>query len=212
MQKQRGKAWKKESHVSRQVDVRGVVPDHCNSQTLRWSASSLPNNELYWHCLSNVTVSSSWIRYCKKDLKILRWAPSLPYVTHVTLSTEPSSSVFAYCKQSKNWKLERPGNEITSLEARTAWERDHQSTCLVKHDKTLNKELLHNEQKRHKGQVAKFAEGTNIAAFHITNLERAWKVREGTHGWASTKNFYLTRRDLFPSVSISKVVRFHKTF
>ena len=38
------------------------------------------------------------------------------------------------------------------------------------------------------------------------------KSEEGTRDKASTKNFYLTRRDLFPSVPISKVVRFHETF
>ena len=66
----RRKAREKESHAWCQVDVKGVVPDCCNSQTLRWSASSLPNNELYWRCLSNVTVSNSWIRYYKKDLML----------------------------------------------------------------------------------------------------------------------------------------------
>ena len=100
MQKWRWKAWEKESRVWRQVevrvdvrvDIRGVVTDSCNSQTLHWSASSLlPNNELYWHCLSNVTVQISWTKYCKKDLKTLRQAPlpsclpsRLPNVTHVT--------------------------------------------------------------------------------------------------------------------------------
>ena len=34
------------------VDMRGAVPDHCNLQTLHWSASNLLNNELYWCCLS----------------------------------------------------------------------------------------------------------------------------------------------------------------
>ena len=79
MQKRRGKAWEKESRAWRQVDVRvdtrGAVTDRCNSQTLRWSASSLPDNELYWHCLLNVTVSSSWTKYYRKDFKILRQAP-----------------------------------------------------------------------------------------------------------------------------------------
>ena len=91
--KQRGKAWEKESctwlQVDVRVDVRGAVPTRCNSQTLHLSASNLPNNELYWRCLSNVTVSSSWTRYYKKDHKILRWTPPpsrLPDVTHVTLS------------------------------------------------------------------------------------------------------------------------------
>ena len=34
------------------VVLRGAVPDHCNLQTLHWSASNLLNNELYWCCLS----------------------------------------------------------------------------------------------------------------------------------------------------------------
>ena len=68
MQKwRRGKAWEKESLVLRQVDVRvdvrvdmrGAVPNHCNSQTLCWSTLSLPNNKLYWHCLSSITRRTS---------------------------------------------------------------------------------------------------------------------------------------------------------
>lgn len=35
------------------------MPDHCNSQTLRWSASSLAKNELYWHCLGQSSTSST---------------------------------------------------------------------------------------------------------------------------------------------------------
>ena len=109
MQKRRGKAWEKESHVWRQVDMRGggAVPNR-NSQTSRWSASSLPNSELYWHCLLNVTVLSSWTKYYKKDLKSLHQAPPpsclpsrLPDVTHVTLSSRPSPSAFAYSMWSK---------------------------------------------------------------------------------------------------------------
>ena len=34
-----------------------------NSQILRLSALSLPNNELYGRCISNVTLSSSWTSY-----------------------------------------------------------------------------------------------------------------------------------------------------
>ena len=76
--KTEGKAWEKESRAWRQVDVRvdvrGGRARRSNSQTLRWSASSLPNNELYWRCISNVTVSSSWTRYYRKDL------PEQPYL------------------------------------------------------------------------------------------------------------------------------------
>ena len=93
--------------------MRGAVPDHCNSQTLCWSASSLPNNELYWHCLLNVNS----LKFLDKILQegprgsSLGTAPlsRLPDVTHVTLSPRPSPSVFAYCKQSKTGG----GNEAT---------------------------------------------------------------------------------------------------
>ena len=64
------KVWEKQSRAWHQVDMRRAVPDHCNSQTLHWSASNLLNNELYWRCLLNVTVPSFWTRYYKKDLKI----------------------------------------------------------------------------------------------------------------------------------------------
>ena len=112
MQKRRGKVWEKESCVWRQVDMRvdtrGAVTDRCNSQTMRWSASSLPDNKLYWHCLLNVTVSSSWTKYYKKDFKILRQVPPpsrlpshLPDVMHMTLSPRPSPSDFAYSVRSK---------------------------------------------------------------------------------------------------------------
>ena len=88
MQKQKGKAWETESCAWCQVDVRvdrrGAVTDRYNSQTLHWSASSLPNNELYWHCLLNVTVSSSWTKYYKKDLKILRQALPTPLLSTLT--------------------------------------------------------------------------------------------------------------------------------
>ena len=66
-----GDAWRQ---LDMWVEVRGGVLDHCNSQTSCWSALSVPNNELHWRCLSNVTVSSSWTRYYKKDLKILHQA------------------------------------------------------------------------------------------------------------------------------------------
>ena len=53
------------------------MPDHCNLQTLCSSASNLPNNKLYWHSLSNITLSRSWTRYYKKHLRIPRRAPPL---------------------------------------------------------------------------------------------------------------------------------------
>ena len=70
-------------------------------------------------CLLNVTVSSSWIRYYKKDLQILRRAPPpsrlpsrLPDVTHVSLSPRTSPSVFIL-EAIINWRRERPGNEAS---------------------------------------------------------------------------------------------------
>ena len=124
------KAWEKESRVWRQVvkvDARGAVTDRCNSQTLRWSASSLPHNELYWHCLLNATVSSFWTKYYKKNFKILHQAPPpsrlpsrLSDVTHVTLSPRPPPSVFTYSIRSKTggWN----GLE-TRLDCSRNWER-----------------------------------------------------------------------------------------
>ena len=94
------------------VDVRGgqcpiVVThklgvDHC-----------LPNNELYWHSLSNITVSSSWTWYYKKDLKILHRAPSPPPLLmstwRHTRDSFSQASIFAYCQ-----KLEvETGNETS---------------------------------------------------------------------------------------------------
>ena len=55
MQKRRGEPWEIESCARHQADVRGAMPDCCNSQTLCWSAWSLPNNKQYWHCLLNIT-------------------------------------------------------------------------------------------------------------------------------------------------------------
>ena len=86
------------------------------------SASNLPNNKLYWCCLSNITVSSFWTRYYKKDFKILCPAPShcLPSclldVMHVTLSARPSPSVFAYYKRSKTGGRNGLGTRLRFLE------------------------------------------------------------------------------------------------
>ena len=83
------------------------VPDRCNSQTLHWSASSLPNNELYWRCLYNVTVSSSWTRYYKSLENLCRAPPPVclhiitSHTVHVTTFYRTLLSVFAYCKRSK---------------------------------------------------------------------------------------------------------------
>ena len=98
MQKRRGKAWEKKSRAWRQVDmrvdihVRGVVPDHCNSQTLHWSASNLPNNELYWRWRTP--------RFFVGH-RPTRLPSRLPYIMDMTLSPRPPPSIFAYCKRSK---------------------------------------------------------------------------------------------------------------
>ena len=103
MQKQRRKAWEKESRAWRQVDVRvytrGAVTDRCNPQTLCWSTSSLPNNELYYHCLLNVTVSSSWTKYHKKDCKILRQAPPPSHLPSRLPGPHLSSFLHTVCDQ-----------------------------------------------------------------------------------------------------------------
>ena len=104
-------AWGKDSRAWCQVDMRGAVPDHCNSQIvdqprINWI------NKLHWCCLSNVTVSSSRTKTCKTDLthKILHRAPPpshlpscLPYVffSHMSLvlfflSHEPGTFFFSH--------------------------------------------------------------------------------------------------------------------
>ena len=84
---------------------RGEGPNRCNLQTLHLSASKLQNNELYWCCLSNATVSSSWTTNYKKDLKILHQSlPPSVYLYHVALPCTwlnlPSllPPFFTYCK------------------------------------------------------------------------------------------------------------------
>ena len=102
----------------------GGMPDHCNSQTLRWSASNLPNNELYWCCLSNVAVSSCWTRYYTKDLKILRQAPPPPYWPHVYPHVYLTSCTwlflpglplhFCMLQVIKNWRWKCPWNDVAT--------------------------------------------------------------------------------------------------
>ena len=88
-----------------------MVPNCCNSQTLCWSGSNIPNNKLYWHCLSNVTVSSSWTR----TSRFLRQAPSPPSVyPHVYLTSCTWLFLQAFplrcciLQAIKNWRQERP--------------------------------------------------------------------------------------------------------
>ena len=76
------------------VDVQRAMPDCCNSQTLHWSASSLPNNE----CSGLQSLD-----------KILQEGPqnslqALPPVCLLITTSHRCAfplSVSAYCKQSK---------------------------------------------------------------------------------------------------------------
>ena len=116
---------------------------HCNSQTLRWSASSLPNNELYWRCLSNITVSSLWTKCYKNSIEILRQARpplciylSLRHITvGVTKPPKPLPLLFAYCKLN--------GGDHECLEMRL----NHTCTTLWYHyARSLNERQLYEEQ------------------------------------------------------------------
>ena len=112
--KMEGEAWEKVMCMTpcrHEGNMMGAVSDHCNSQTLHCSVLNLPNNELYWRCLSNVTALSFWTRYYKKDLKILHQAPPpscLP--SHLTFLR-----IVSYHK----------------LEVGTAWERGYESTIWI---------------------------------------------------------------------------------
>ena len=121
MQKWRGRSGRKscawhlvDMRVDTRVDMMGAVSDRCNSQTLHWSVLNLPNNELYWRCLSNITALSFWTRYYKKDLKILHQAPPpscLP--SHLPdFFSQASPSIFAYCKLSKTGGRNRLGTRL----------------------------------------------------------------------------------------------------
>ena len=112
--KMEGKAWEKVMCMTpcrHEVNMMGAVSDHCNSQTLHCSVLNLPNNELYWRCLSNVTALSFWTRYYKKDLKILHQAPPP--------SCPPSHLTFLHTAS------------YHKLEVGTAWERGYESTIWI---------------------------------------------------------------------------------
>ena len=90
------------------MDVCGVVFDHCNSQTLE--------NELYWCCLSDVTVSSPQTRYYKQDSS-LGSAPCLSTYHYITssymwLNFPCLPSLFLYTASDQN------------SEAGKAWEQE----------------------------------------------------------------------------------------
>ena len=126
MQKQRGKAWEKMSHAWCQVDRHegrredGGVPNHCNSQTLHWSALNLPNNVL---TLSfEVTVSSSWTKYYKTSTFFVRHHP--PHVFPLTSCTRLFLLGLSHILQG-----------IKKLEVEPAWERNYKHIvflCLFK--------------------------------------------------------------------------------
>ena len=112
----------------REVITRGGRWPIVVTQTLRWSASSLPNNEVYWHCLLNVSfkfldkILQEWSQDSSSGTAPLASTgiPSrLPDVTHVTLSPGPSPSVLLHtvCDQ--------------KLEAGTAWERSYLTRVTV---------------------------------------------------------------------------------
>ena len=126
----------------------GVVLPRCNSQTLCWSALNLPNNELYNDTFfhyniktfniqihSNITASSFWARYYKKDLKILHRAsppsclPScLPDIMHGIFSPKPSPSIFAYCKWSKTGGGNSLGTQLWVWCQYSSW--PHSQACV----------------------------------------------------------------------------------
>ena len=90
-----------------QVDrgqIYGAVSDHCNPQTLRWSASNLLNNELHRCCCSNISVSSPWARHYMKGLKTLHWAP-LPVCLLIIMSHPCACD-----------KISRPSHSILSTQ------------------------------------------------------------------------------------------------
>ena len=122
MQKWRGKAWEIESRAWCQVDVRGAVPGCCNSQTLYWSASSLPNNELYWHCLSNVTVSNLLDKILQEGLQDSSSSTAPLMSTLMSTWCHACDSIsqafllrFCILQAIKNLRRELPGNEANNI-------------------------------------------------------------------------------------------------
>ena len=90
------------------------MPNRYNALTLCWSASNLPNNKLYWCCLSNVTVSSFGQDITRR---ILRFFVPLMSTLMSTWCHACDSFSQAFplrsCKLQviKNWRQEWPGNE-----------------------------------------------------------------------------------------------------
>ena len=70
--------------------IRGYIDTQgqCPIVIIHKPASSLLNNELYWHCLSSIPVSNPWTRCYKNGLEILHEASSpcvyLP-LRHITM-------------------------------------------------------------------------------------------------------------------------------
>ena len=113
-----GQPWEIVSHAMTSSQGEKVLFSCCNSQTLRWSASTLPNNKLYCCFLSNVTVLIMLLD------KILREGPrdyssgtTLCVSTyHVTLPCTwqnlPGFSLcFCILQAIKNWRQEQPENK-----------------------------------------------------------------------------------------------------
>ena len=89
---------------------RRVVSNH-NQQTMPWSASNLPNNELYWHRLLNIIVWSSWTRYYKKDF-VGHCPPHIyPHVYLTSYTWLFLLHHFWILQAIKNWRWEWSGNE-----------------------------------------------------------------------------------------------------
>ena len=121
MLKRRGKAWKNESCAWHQVDMRGVVPDcfvthkPCIDQPRIYRIMSC-NNAVFQtlQCGQDITRRTSRFfvgHICPPPPSCL---PSrLPDVMHVTHSSRPSPSVFAYCKWSKTGGSNGLGTRIT---------------------------------------------------------------------------------------------------
>ena len=97
----------------------GAVTDRCNSQTLRWSALSLPDNKLYWHCLLSLKFLDKILQEGPQDSSS-GTAPRVSTLTSTWCHARDSFSQafpLRFCLQYaiKNWRWERPGNEASVI-------------------------------------------------------------------------------------------------
>ena len=94
------------------------MSNHCNPQTLRWSASNLLNHELHCCCCSNISVSSPWARCYTKGLKTLHWAPLpvclLIIMSHPCACDKISQAFPLHFKYSKTELWWSPRNKATN--------------------------------------------------------------------------------------------------